>query len=52
MVLAYATLAGARIAVSDALIQASRSLQKASPTVRMGRVGPVYLPPVGAGGML
>jgi hypothetical protein len=28
------------------------SAQETSPTVRMGRVGPAYLPPVGAGGAL
>ncbi|HEY1771800.1 MAG TPA: EAL domain-containing protein, partial [Gammaproteobacteria bacterium] len=26
--------------------------QETSPTIRMGRVGPAYLPPVGAGGAL
>jgi hypothetical protein len=26
--------------------------QQASPTIRMGRVGSAYLPPVGAGGVL
>jgi hypothetical protein len=26
--------------------------QETSPTVRIGRVGPAYLPPVGAGGAL
>ena len=28
------------------------SAQETSPTIRMGRVGPAYLPPVGAGGAL
>jgi len=40
MVLAYATLAAVVMAMSDALIVVLRPIQEASPTVRMGRVGP------------
>lgn len=50
MVLAYAMFAEVHIVVSDALILAFGPLQQRSPRTRIGRVGPAYLPPVGAGG--